>query len=127
MSNRHHGKRTRVIEFLLPGEGQHIGIVTKNVGNGHYMVTIQVKRDEGFFVNQEINARLRGTLARKKMPLNSIVIVEPYLNVNSIIYIYQEQHIKILKEDGLVPKITSDIASSSTAEDDENGFDFDHI
>lgn len=120
---RHRRSKKKQVEFLLPGESQYVGVITKPMGNGHFMVSVKDM--------PEMNARLRGSLGKKRIGPGAAVIVEVYLNVVNIIYIYPAEYMKDLKETGLLPKTQTSLMASSDKEgedeDEEEAFDFDEI
>lgn len=108
-------KKTRKqVEFMTPGEGQCVGLVLKSMGNGRYMVTTKEGR--------EINAHVRGKLTRQRFSLGTAVIVEEYLNISNIIYIYQEIYKKQLRELDLLPNAV-DVYGERI---DDKGIEFDY-
>lgn len=116
--SKHSKKTKKEVEFLLPGEGQVIGIVTKSVGNMRYLVTTKETAD--------MNCRLRGALSKVRFGSGTAVIVESYLNVNNIIYVYNPKDVKTLRDMDLLPKLenTFQPEGSSSAEIE---FDIDEI
>ena len=107
--NRPRGKKP--VEFLLPGENQKVGIVVKALGNGHVMVNVKDM--------PEINARVRGALAKRPLGVGTAVIIETYLNINNIIYIYPQEFMKELRKTDLLP--TSSDSSEHQIMFDDNG------
>jgi translation initiation factor IF-1 len=117
MSKNHRKNSKKNVEYLLPGENQMVGVVTKGLGNCRYLVTTTEQAD--------INCRIRGSLAKQRMAAGSAVIIESYLNVNSIIYIYPEQYVKLLREENLLPKLEQSLLKQE--EQEEETFNFDNI
>ena len=112
--NRQRGKKP--VEFLLPGENQKVGIVTKALGNGHVLVNIKDM--------PEINARVRGALAKRPIGMGTAVIVETYLNINNIIYVYPPEFMKELRKTDLLPTC-SDSSEHMISFDDQAGSESD--
>jgi hypothetical protein len=84
------------------------------MGNCRYLVTTKDEAD--------INCRIKGSLAKCRMSANTPVIVQRFLNINEIVFVYTDAHKKQLKEHDLVPRLEI-VGGFVESEDAEIDFD----